>query len=119
MPDDSVAWYEEAPRREREEALRRSRGAALAALEDGRVRDALDMLMASAAGRTFLRWLLARCRCFEAQSPGRGDALAERLIFAEGGRQVGMRLLERLQAANPAHFPTLLLTREDDDDPGC
>ncbi len=82
---------------------------------------AVDGLMASPEGRDFLRWLLAVCRCFEAQAPGAaGGALAERLIFAEGAQQVGMHLLRLLQTAGTAHFPNLLLTREDDDEPdGC
>lgn len=82
---------------------------------------AVNGLMTSPEGRDFLRWLLAVCRCFEAQTPGAGASpLAERLIFAEGARQVGMLLLRLLQTANAAHFPNLLLTREDDDDPdGC
>ena len=82
---------------------------------------AVDGLMASPEGRDFLRWLLAVCRCLEAQAPGAaGGALAERLIFAEGARQVGMHLLRLLQTAGTAHFPNLLLTREDDDEPdGC
>lgn len=89
------------------------RGARLAAAVDG--------LMTSPEGRDFLRWLLTVCRSFEAQAPGAGASpLAERLIFAEGARQVGMRLLRLLQTANAAHFPNLLLTREDDDDAdGC
>lgn len=81
---------------------------------------AVDGLMASPEGRDFLRWLLSVCRCFEAQAPGAGASpLAERLIFAEGARQVGMRLMRLLQAAGTAHFPNLLLTREDDDADGC
>ena len=77
---------------------------------------AMDGLMERPEGRTFLRWLLAACRAFEAQAPAAGASpLAERLVFAEGGRQVGMQVLRLLEAANPAHFSNLLLTREDDD----
>ena len=77
---------------------------------------ALDGLMERPQGRAFLRWLLTACRSFEAQAPAGGASpLAERLIFAEGARQVGMQVLRLLEAANPAHFPNLLLTREDDD----
>lgn len=84
---------------------------------DARLVAAVDGLMASSEGRDLLRWLLAACRCFEAQAPGAGASpLAERLIFAEGARQVGMHLLRLLQTANAAHFPNLLLTREDDDE---
>ena len=87
----------------------------------GRVQErlaaAVNGLMAKPEGRAFLRWLLALCRCFEAEMPGAAAGpLAERLIFAEGARQVGMRVLRLLEAADPAHFPKLLLTREDDDE---
>lgn len=82
-----------------------------------RLAAAVNGLMAGPEGRAFLRWLLALCRCFEAEMPGMAASpLAERLIFAEGARQVGMQLLRLLEAADPAHFPNLLLTREDDDE---
>ncbi|MBD5646542.1 MAG: hypothetical protein HDQ89_02610 [Desulfovibrio sp.] len=82
-----------------------------------RLAAAVNGLMAGPEGRAFLRWLLALCRCFEAEMPGaNASPLAERLIFAEGARQVGMRVLRLLEAADPAHFPKLLLTREDDDE---
>ena len=82
-----------------------------------RLTAAVNGLMASPEGRAFLRWLLALCRCFEAELPGAAASpLAERLLFAEGARQVGMRLLRLLEAADTAHFPNLLLTREDDDE---
>lgn len=92
-----------------------------AARRQARLVAAVDGLMAGPEGRDLLRWLLTACRCFEAQAPGAGASpLAERLVFAEGARQVGMHLLRLLQTANAAHFPNLLLTREDDDDPdGC
>ena len=82
---------------------------------------AVNVLMGDPEGRTFLRWLLSACRCFEAENPGApASPLAERLIFAEGARQVGMRVLRLLEAADPAHFANLLLLREDDDGPdGC
>ena len=83
---------------------------------EARLLAAVDELMERPEGRAFLRWLLAACRVFEAQVPGAGASpLAERLVFAEGARQVGMRVLRLLEAASPAHFPNLLLTREDDD----
>ena len=83
---------------------------------EARLRVAVDGLMERPEGRAFLRWLLAACRAFEAQAPGPGASpLAERLIFAEGARQVGMQVLRLLEAASPAHFSNLLLTREDDD----
>ena len=82
-----------------------------------RLAAAVDGLMAKPEGRAFLRWLLAACRCFEAQAPAPGAGpLAEHLVFAEGARQVGMRVLRLLEAANQAHFANLLLTREDDDE---
>ena len=84
--------------------------------QEERLKAAVSGLMACPEGRAFLRWLLAACRCFEAQAPAPGASpLAERLVFAEGARQVGMRLLRLLEAAGPAHFANLLLTREDDD----
>ena len=82
-----------------------------------RLAGAVNGLMAKPEGRAFLRWLLALCRCFEAELPGAAEgSLAERLIFAEGAREVGMQVLRLLEAAAPAHFPKLLLTREDDDE---
>ena len=82
-----------------------------------RLAAAVTSLMAAPEGRAFLRWLLALCRCFEAELPGAASGpLAERLIFAEGAREVGMQVLRLLEAADPAHFPKLLLTREDDDE---
>lgn len=99
-------FAEEAPRRE--ETARR---------QQARLGAAVNGLMASAEGRTFLRWLLAACRCFEAEAPGAcAPPLGERLVFAEGAREVGMRVLRLLEGAGPAHFPNLLLTREDDDE---
>ncbi|WP_165078272.1 MULTISPECIES: hypothetical protein [unclassified Desulfovibrio] len=84
--------------------------------QEARLAVAVNGLMAGPEGRAFLRWLLALCRCFEAEAPAPGaPPLAERLLFAEGARQVGMRLLRLLEAADPAHFPNLLRTREDDD----
>ena len=99
--------FEDGPGRQREDILRR---------QEERRAAAVNSLMTSAEGRDFLRWLLVLCRCFEAEAPAPGAApLAERLLFAEGARQVGMRVLRLLEAADPAHFPNLLLTREDDD----
>ena len=88
---------------------------ALARREAARLTAAVNGLMASPEGRAFLRWLFAACRCFEAQAPG-GDSLAERLLFAEGARQVGMQVMRLLETAGPRHFANLLLTREDDDE---
>ena len=85
---------------------------------EARLVAAVNTLMAGPQGRAFLRWLLSACRCFEAELPAGGTGgLAERLIFAGGARQVGMQVLRLLEAADPAHFPKLLLTREDDDGP--
>lgn len=85
--------------------------------QQARLAAAVNMLMAGLEGRAFLRWLLGACRCFEAEMPGpAASPLAERLVFAGGARQVGMQLLRLLEAADPAHFPNLLLTREDDDE---
>ncbi|MBD5416512.1 MAG: hypothetical protein HDR50_02330 [Desulfovibrio sp.] len=99
--------FEGGPVPQREDVLRR---------QEARLAAAVNGLMAGPEGRAFLRWLLALCRCFEAEAPAPGASpLAERLLFAEGARQVGMRLLRLLEAADPAHFPNLLLTREDDD----
>ncbi len=99
--------FEEGPAPQGPDILRR---------QEGRLTAAVSGLMTTAEGRAFLRWLLALCRCFEAEAPAPGAApLAERLLFAGGARQVGMQLLRLLEAADPAHFPNLLLTREDDD----
>ena len=90
----------------------------LQASQAARLKAAVEKLMAAPEGRAFLRWLLARCRCFEAQAPAfSASPLAERLIFAEGAREVGMEVLRLLEAAGSAHFANLLLTREEDDEP--
>lgn len=94
----------------------REAAAARARRQEARLLACLDGLMRGPEGRAFLRWLLACCRCFEAQAPAaQASPLAERLVFAEGARQVGMQVLSLLEKADPAHFPNLLLTREDDD----
>ncbi|MDE5878876.1 MAG: hypothetical protein K2G99_02440 [Desulfovibrio sp.] len=99
-----------------EEAHDREEAAARARRQEARLAAALNGLMAAPEGRAFLRWLLAACRCFEAQAPApQASPLAERLVFAEGARQVGMLVLRLLERADPGHFPNLLLTREDDD----
>lgn len=98
---------------------RAPREGAAAQRQRARLADAVDGLMAVPEGRAFLRWLLAATRCFEAEVPG-ASPLAERLIFAGGARQVGMQVLRLMEAADPAHFANLLLTREDDDErDGC
>ncbi|MBD5538397.1 MAG: hypothetical protein HDQ94_00120 [Desulfovibrio sp.] len=95
----------------------RGPGKGVAERQEARLAAAVNGLMAEPAGRAFLRWLLALCRCFEAEMPGtNASPLAERLIFAEGARQVGMQVLRLLEAVDPAHFANLLLTREDDDE---
>lgn len=86
-----------------------------AALETA-MRTAVDTLMANPQGRLLLRWLLHLCRNFSAEDVGNAPQSADsaRLIFTEGRRMVGMRLMQLLQQANPGHLPTLLQTKEND-----
>lgn len=104
---DAFAPYEDATRRQAAE--RRRAEAANRALET-----AVSLLMSHAEGRSFLRWLLDQCRvfCAEDLASGPGDATA-RLLFTEGRRLVGMRLLRLLQQADAAHLPQLLQTKEE------
>lgn len=105
---DVFAPYERAPQREaqaRREAKR----------QEQRLRAAVDTLMDGPDGRCLLRWLLQLCQCFQALAPtGSAHADTHRLIFAEGRRFVGMRLLRLMQDADAAHLPRLLQTKEDD-----
>ena len=108
---DAFAPYEEAEAR-REAALRDADAV------EARLRAAVNSLMAEAQGRCFLRWILQQCRVFSAEdlslaAPG-GDNAAARLLFTEGRRLVGMRLLRLVQRADAAHVSNLLQTREED-----
>ncbi len=106
---DVFAPYERAPQRE-------ARSQRQGALLDRRLRAAVDTLMDGPDGRCLLRWLIQVCQCFQALVPsGDGDSPeVHRLVFAEGRRFVGMRLLRLLQEADPGHLPRLLQTKEDD-----
>ncbi len=86
-----------------------------AALESA-LQTAVDGLMATAQGRLLLRWLLHLCRNFSVEDVGNAPTSTEsaRLLFTEGRRMVGMRLMRLLQQANAAHIPTLLQTKEND-----
>ncbi|WP_297828301.1 hypothetical protein [uncultured Desulfovibrio sp.] len=105
---DVFAPYERAPQ---DEALARRE----AKRQEQRLRAAVDALMDGPDGRCLLRWLLQLCQCFQALAPTENAHLdTHRLIFAEGRRFVGMRLLRLMQDADAGHLPRLLQTKEDD-----
>ena len=93
-----------------------SHTASKAAALESAMQTAVDGLMATAQGRLLLRWLLHLCRNFSAEDVGNAPTSTEsaRLLFTEGRRMVGMRLMRLLQQANAAHIPTLLQTKEND-----
>ncbi|MGE9985293.1 hypothetical protein [Desulfovibrio sp. SGI.169] len=83
--------------------------------QEQKLRAAVDALMDGPDGRCLLRWLLQLCQCFQALAPAENARLdTHRLIFAEGRRFVGMRLLRLMQEADAGHLPRLLQTKEDD-----
>lgn len=104
---DVFAPYEQAPQRE-------ARARRAAEQQEQRLRAAVDALMDSPDGRCLLCWLIQLCQCFQALTPTGGDLETHRLIFTEGRRFVGMRLLRLLQDADSGHLPRLLQTKEDD-----
>ena len=93
-----------------------SHTASKAAALESAMQTAVDGLMATAQGRLLLRWLLHLCRNFSVEDVGNAPTSTEsaRLLFTEGHRMVGMRLMRLLQQANAAHIPTLLQTKEND-----
>ena len=68
-------------------------------------------LMDSPAGRTFLRWLLSACHCFDACDPGPATCTAQ-LHAREGRRVLGLHLLRLVQTARPRRVAQLLSPEE-------
>lgn len=71
--------------------------------------DALRYLLSIPQGREFVMWVLQQTAVYSSTyDPNTGTVSA----FAEGNRNVGLKVLRALQAVDPAAYPRLLLERQ-------
>ncbi len=74
-------------------------------LEEGDLGLALETVLATPHGRTVLRWVLGECKIYGAIFAGEGPTTD----FNLGARNVGLKLIAKLDELGPTLYPQLLL----------
>jgi hypothetical protein len=67
---------------------------------------ALEAVVRSPEGRHFLRWVLKQCPVY---STSYDEATGSVSAFAEGNRNVALKLIRVLELIDPRLYPTLLI----------
>jgi len=73
-------------------------------------RDDFDHLLRIPQGRRALLWILEQCGVYQAVFTGDDNVTN----FNLGRRDIGLRLIAKLETVGPESYPTLLLTRAKD-----
>lgn len=73
--------------------------------------DATRFMLSTTQGRRFLWWILGECGLFRASFSGNSST-----FHAEGERNIGLKIVARLDAINPIAFPQLMLDMKADEE---
>lgn len=77
----------------------------------GDLDDATRFVLSNPRARRFLWWVLEQCGLFRASFSGNSST-----FFAEGERNIGLKIISQLDGVNPTAFPKLMFDMAADEE---